>query len=349
MVEIDYESCYWALKTQMEVQTRQLRQSLKFEALLKQITDKVRDSLDEAQILQHAVEALGKELRLGACNAALYDLERRTSTIIFEYVRHFPSSLGRVAMLDRYAELYHQLLEGDYFQFCSIQPHPDRGRVTMLACPICDDEGVIGDLWLVNPAEYVFSEMEIRLVQQTANQCAIALRQARLYQASQHQVQELERLHQLKDEFLSTVSHELRTPMTNLKMGIRMLELSLESLIHQVSPDAYGRLQQYVSVLRGECERETSLINDLLDLQRLESEKWNLQLEPIDPEDIAQHLASRFQARAEEHGRRFQVNVAGHIPLLESDRRGLERILAELINNACKYTPALETIKLLSI
>jgi GAF domain-containing protein len=61
-----------------------------------------------------------------------------------------------------------------------------------LPVPILDDQGVLGDLWLVSNGERIFAEQDIRLVQQVANQCAIALRQARLYQAAQAQVEALE-------------------------------------------------------------------------------------------------------------------------------------------------------------
>lgn len=64
-----------------------------------------------------------------------------------------------------------------------------------------DDQDLIGDLWLFRHAEGWFDESEIRLVEQVANQCAIAIRQARLYRVAQTQVQELERLNRLKDGF----------------------------------------------------------------------------------------------------------------------------------------------------
>nr|WP_277874846.1 histidine kinase dimerization/phospho-acceptor domain-containing protein [Leptolyngbya sp. FACHB-16] len=112
-------------------------------------------------------------------------------------------------------------------------PNPIRPvakRLTTLACPIINDHSVIGDLWLYKAGEQCFEELEIRLVQQVANQCAIAVRQARLYQAAQLQVEELGRLNQLKDDFLSTVSHELRTPISNIKMATHMLEFILKPL-----------------------------------------------------------------------------------------------------------------------
>ena len=114
-------------------------------------------------------------------------------------------------------DIYPQLLKGQYFQGCRISLPPEsirnyKRQFSVLACPLMDDQGVIGDIWLYKPKESCFEKTEIRLVQQVANQCAIALRQSRLYQAAQSQVRELERLNCLKDDFLSTISHELRTP-----------------------------------------------------------------------------------------------------------------------------------------
>ena len=196
------------LELQVQQRTAELEKAIAWEAMLKRITDRVRDSLDQHQILQQAVKELALVLHGSSCNAALYDLAQSTSTIAYEYTTDIPGSQGRVARMNDYPELYTQLLNGHYFQFCSITPNPVRGRVAMLACPIFDNEGILGDLWLVKRADYAFSEFEIRFVQQAANQCAIALRQAKLYQAAQAQVQELETLNRLKDDFLSAVSHE---------------------------------------------------------------------------------------------------------------------------------------------
>jgi FixJ family two-component response regulator len=179
----------------------QLQVAYESEATLKQITEKVRDSLDENQILQGAVEALAQALKVGCCNAALFDLEQKTSTIHYESATSMPSSYGRVSYMADFPEIYNQLLQGWYFQFCSLLPNPMRGQASMLVCPICDDKGVLGDLWLVNQASEGFDERAINLVQHVATQCAIALRQALLFQRSQAQVAELERLSQLKDDF----------------------------------------------------------------------------------------------------------------------------------------------------
>ncbi len=335
------------LEHQVQERTTQLQKALDWEAMLKRITDKVRDSLDEKQILQKAVQELALVMGMGACNAALYDHGRKTSTIYFEYVTTLPGSQGRVAKMNDYPELYQQLLQAEHFQFCSITPSPVRGPVAMLACPIFDNEGVLGDLWLVNKSDYAFSDREIRLVQQAANQCAIALRQARLYQASQAQVAELEKINRLKDEFLSTVSHELRTPMTNMKMGILMLGVALaqrntilQEMVPNLKTSVDDKVNHYLEILRKECERESQLINDLLDLQRLESDSQPLTLKDLRLQDWIPSLVSLFHERAQDRGQHLIHDIAKNLPMVITNVPGLERIVAELLNNACKYTPA---------
>lgn len=325
-----------ALERQFQARTNQLQQALEFEAMLKRITDKVRDSLDENQILQTAVRELTTVLGVSCCNAALYDLNRGTSTICYEYAASIPASQGRISQMGNFPEIYGQLQEGYYFQFCSLIPNPVRGRVAMLACPIFDNKGVLGDLWLIDRPDYTFNELELRLVQQVSNQCAIAIRQARLFQASQAQVAELEKLNRLKDDFLSTVSHELRTPVSNMKLAIHMLKLMPTD----------ERSQRYLNILETECLRETELVNDLLDLQRLEAQSYPVSPETINPVEWVPNVIQSFSTRARNRQQNLRIDCPQDIPSLVSDRSNLERILVELLNNACKYTPTGGDVKL---
>ncbi len=331
------------LVSDLQKRTVQVQTAIQFESSLKRITDKVRDFLDEGKILQTAVQELSEVLELGGCNAALYNLQEGTSTICYEYTNFIAASRGRVAQMNKFPEIYNQLRNGMYFQFCSLIPNPKRGRVALLACPIFfaeqdsyDDapQDVLGDLWLIHTENYVFSEFEIRLVQQVANQCAIAIRQARLYQAVQDQVKELERLNRLKDEFLSTVSHELRTPISNVKMAIHMLK---------AAPDE-DRKQRYMEILEAESKREADLINDLLDLQKLESSNFPIQVETMRLQDWLPRVAEPFLSRMGTHQQVFNLQCDASLQPLKTDFNLLQRILSELLNNACKYTPGEGTI-----
>ena len=334
------------LNVQVQERTVELKRSLDFESVLRRITDKVRDSLDETQILQAAVEELTLGLHLGGCNASLYDWAEGTSTIRYEYIHSIPTYWGRVAQMANFPEAYQQLRQGQYFQFCSLLPNPDRGRVSTLACPIFVDaesakgveQTVLGDLWLIHHEDYIYKDFEIRLVEQVANQCAIAIRQARLYQASQVQVQELEKLNRLKDEFLSTVSHELRTPLANVKMAIKMLRLA---------PTEEKR-NRYLDILEEQSLREANLINDLLEFQRLEGASCAIALQPLRLHPVALQplqlqkwlleLVEPFQDQFINREQTFILDLPENLPTLFSDVIILQRILFELLNNACKYT-----------
>lgn len=345
------------LEDQVRLRTAQLQQSLEFEALLKRITDKVRDSLDEQWILQTTVEELSLGLTLLGCDTALYDLYQQTATIRSEYLtEQLPSAQGRVVHMPDAPDLYAQLLQGQTTQFCHSRTfnnllHQPQHNFTILACPMIDNRQVIGDMWLLKPPDTTFNPLEIRLAQQVANQCAIALRQSRLYQAAQAQVRELERLNRLKDSFLSTVSHELRTPMSNIKMATRMLEMLLfkESGKQsdggdRPSPLTDPRLPRYFQILQDECQREINLITDLLDLAQLEAEAEPLTLSVIDLSTWIPSLMPLFEERTQQQQQVLQLELPANLPLITTDRRYLERIMTELLTNACKYTPPGERI-----
>ncbi|MEM6426568.1 MAG: ATP-binding protein [Cyanobacteria bacterium P01_D01_bin.128] len=333
-----------ALEQEVAQRTNQLQIALEFEATLKRITDRVRDNLDEKQILQTAVRELTLALGVKGSNTALYDLDQGTSTIYYEYTASLSPSQGRVSQMEAFPEVYHQLLEGQYFQFCSVKPHPLRGYVAMLACPILDDRGVLGDLWLINDKDYGFNEQDIRLVQQVANQCAIAIRQARLYQAAQSQVEELERLNTLKDDFLSTVSHELRTPVTSMRVALQLLgvtlgqEYDLKTELEKPKAEQH-RIVRYYHILQEECEREISLINDLLDLQRLDGGNHPINPTEIRLQDWLSSIVNGFHARIKNRQQQLDLAISPAAVQVVSDSASLERVIAELLNNACKYTP----------
>ncbi|WP_348251958.1 PAS domain-containing sensor histidine kinase [Leptolyngbya sp. FACHB-1515] len=322
------------LEAQLQLRTAQLEQANDLETRLKRISDKVRDSLDESQILQTVVQELGVGLGVRSCNAALYDLVDRTSTICYEYNSTLFPLKGHVAKMANFAEVYDRLLQGEYLQFCNFIANPMRGHVVMLACPIADDRGVLGDLWLINDKDYLFRDLELRLVQQVANQCAIAIRQARLYEAAQAEVRSLERINWLKDEFLSTVSYELCAPVANMKLSIRLLETAIDQT------ESTTKTRQYLQILNSECDREIRLINDLLELQRLDAGRRSLLLESIDLTSLLPQVVAAFQPRARSRQQHLHLELGSEaLPAIVTDRVSFDRILNELLTNACKFSP----------
>lgn len=333
------------LGQQVETRTAELGRAFQFESTLQRILEKVRDSLDEEQILHTAVRELVQAVDAKGCNAGLYDTKKRRSTIRYEYAAPNVSYVGRVLQLDAFPEIYGQLMNGDTFQFCSLLPNASRGRTSVLTSPIYDDQGSIGDLWLIHDAEHAFGDQPIRLVKQIASQCAIAIRQARLYQESQAQVRELDKLNRLKDDFISTVSHELRTPIASIRMAAHMLQVRIQAAGGVAKDKA---IAQYLQVLQDECQREIRLINDLLDLSRLEAGQETLQFVPIDLKTWLPRITESFREQAKSRQQVFKLNMPSSLATVETDPAQLEPILMELLNNAYKYTPPDEQIEVMA-
>ncbi|MGI0488732.1 ATP-binding protein [Pantanalinema rosaneae CENA516] len=338
------------LESQVQERTAQLRRALHFEALLQRITEKVRDSLDEDQILQTAVQELAIGLEIDLCDAAIYNLEQQTLTICYEFIRqhHLNSSKHITIPLSNMPEIHQTMLRGELIQFCPlpqvlVSERDPYQKFIVLACPLKTDQQVVGNLWLFKSEPEPYDDQEIRLAHQVANQCAIALRQSRLYQATQAQVNQLEALNRLKDDFLSSVSHELRTPMSNIKMATQMLDIVLKRDSELAQPAAINR---YMQILKEECQREINLINDLLDLSRLEANSDPVTWSSLDLAIWLPQLLRPFLERAQVQHQQLQLAIAANLPPFKTETSSLERIFTELLNNACKYTPAGGTITL---
>jgi len=353
------------LEQQIQERTAQLQRSLEFESLLKRITDSVRDSLDEEKILQTVVKEVVIGLNIECCKTEIYPTDVATLST-HEYDRCPFSFMDHITPVDT-PTLYQQLLQHQEMQFCE-RSIPSRriesDKKTILLCSIFDDYGLLGNLRLYRLPDQVFDHLEIRLVQQVANQCAIAIRQARLYQKAQRQVEELERLNLLKDDFLSTISHELRAPIANIKMVVRLLmtltnqgqtfltELTrppqqdsiIQKDIIQDSTAQNNKVVQYFQVLQSECERELHLIQDLLDLQHLNAGVYPLERSAIVMEEWIPHILEPFLLITQNQQQTLTVIIEPAMPVVVSDRHCLKRVLTELLNNACKYTPPGESI-----
>ncbi|WP_190552433.1 ATP-binding protein [Trichocoleus sp. FACHB-591] len=336
------------LEEQVQQRTAQLQQALNFESLLQRITAKVRDSLDERQILQTAVQELGLGLDVEYCDVEVYQADQTRSTIAYASHQTLATAQGwylDITLTSPWVDV--SLLAGEAMQFCPFGPVsavPHSSQLVVLACPIYDDQGVLGDLWLFRQKEQIFSDLEIRLVQQVANHCAIALRQSRLYREAQMQVQELERLSQLKDDFLNTVSHELRTPMASIKLANQVLEANLKTL--GLLADESHAIARSCKIIRDESQREMELINDLLDMARLDADTEPLNLATIDLQLFVPYFVEPFIERTRHQQQHLKINLPENLPLLTTDISYLERILIELLHNACKYSPPGATIAL---
>lgn len=205
--------------------------------------------------------------------------------------------------------------------------------VTDSAVPIKDNHGRISG------AVLVFRDDTRRRLIEERNLAAERARNLEL------RMIELQRLDRLKDDFLATTSHELRTPLASIKLAICMLE----NVLNQQQADLGDRAQsesinRYLNILQDQCDQELKLVNDLLDIRSLDADAYPLDPAPIALDVWLPHIVEGFEERAIAQQQALQVYIPSNVPVIVSDMPSLTRITSELINNACKYTPAYKQI-----
>ncbi len=159
-------------------------------------------------------------------------------------------------------------------------------------------------------------------------------------------VDELELICQKKDDFINNITHDLRAPLMNIKMAMRMLRISMRTDTELTNLLAGHPAERYLAVLEQECDREVELINNILDLQRLEtallqkkgSTDDRANVESIELEDWLSTTVESFACRADESQQKITVSISNSISTVLTDRICLTKIMTELLNNACKYT-----------
>lgn len=142
-------------------------------------------------------------------------------------------------------------------------------------------------------------------------------------------VTETRRLENIRREFVANVSHELRTPVTSIRSAAETLEAALES-----RPDMAAR---FLDIIDRNAARLHELVEDLLDLSRIESRQFSLSLESIQPDVLLGQITELFTERAERRSVSLDWTVEPDAGIVVADRKALERVLANLIDNALKY------------
>jgi len=144
-------------------------------------------------------------------------------------------------------------------------------------------------------------------------------------------VTELRRLEQVRREFVANVSHELRTPLASIKALVETLEAGAVD-----DPEVAG---DFLHRIVGEVDRLAALVDDLLDLGRLESGRVALHLEPLAPRDLLQRALDRLRPQTERARLELRLDAAPDLPAVRADRARVEQILLNLVHNAIKFTP----------
>lgn len=142
-------------------------------------------------------------------------------------------------------------------------------------------------------------------------------------------VTDVRRLEAIRRDFVANASHELRTPVATVRSAAETLE-------HEALDDP-AAARRFVSIISRNAARLQRLVEDLLDLSRLESGEYKLDLRPVEVEPVAARITSLFRERAEARRIRLDVDLPPDLPPVLADARALEQVLTNLVDNAIKY------------
>ena len=145
-----------------------------------------------------------------------------------------------------------------------------------------------------------------------------------------------------KSEFLANVSHELRTPLNAIIGFSEVVEREL------FGPLGNERYVSYVRDIRNSGEHLLSLINDILDLSKIEAGRFQLRMEEVDCNEIAHSVARLIRPRTVEHGLTMKIDLPDRPVVLNADKRAVKQVLINLLSNAVKFTPENGTVTLAS-
>ena len=206
-----------------------------------------------------------------------------------------------------------------------------QGFRAVLALPM-GDAHVTRGMVLMRHTPGDFDERVVALLAAIANQSRVAIDNARLFLEVEEKGQQLEVANRHKSEFLANMSHELRTPL-NAVIGFS------EVLLDRMFGDLNDKQEEYLQDILSSGRHLLSLINDILDLSKVEAGRMELELTAFDLPAAIDNALTLVRERASRHGIALVQTVEGGVGELIADERKVKQILLNLLSNAVKFTP----------
>ena len=206
------------------------------------------------------------------------------------------------------------------------------GTRSMVVAPLLWEEQPIGSILVARHRLQPFSDDQIGLLKSFADQAVIAIQNARLFREIQDKSRQLEIANQHKSEFLANMSHELRTPL-NAIIGFS------EVLIERMFGELNDKQDDYLKDIHSSGKHLLSLINDILDLSKIEAGRMELDVEAFDVQSALSNAMTLVRERAQRHGIALGLEAAPELGELRADERKFKQILLNLLTNAVKFTP----------
>ena len=333
------------LFTELEARTAQLTRSVGELKALGEVGQAVSSTLDLETVLSTIVSRATALAGMDAGAIYEYDEARgefhlhtadRLQDEVVTALRAGPirkgeGALGRMAMAGEPAQI-HDIMTDASYQSRLREVVLRLGYRSLMAVPLMRDDHMLGGLVVYRKSSGEFDAAVIDLLRTFATQSALAIQNARLFREIEVKSRELESASRHKSEFLANMSHELRTPL-NAILGFS------EVLSQRMFGEINDKQAEYLGDILESGQHLLSLINDILDLSKIEAGR--MELEPSDfalPGAIENTLVL-VRERAQRRGIRLTHAFDPHLGTIRADERKVKQVLLNLLSNALKFTP----------
>jgi signal transduction histidine kinase len=334
------------LFNELQARTEQLTRSVDKLTALGEVSGAVSSTLDLETVLNTIVSRAAQ--LAGADGASIHEYDEATGEFqmrathnydpeLVESLRAMPIKIGE-GLMGRAAERREPMQVPDISREGAYQSHLRdillrMGHRALLAVPLVREDQVIGALAVNRRAPGEFPPEVVELLKTFATQSALAIQNARLFREIEEKGRQLAIASRHKSQFLANMSHELRTPL-NAVLGYT--ELILDNIFGEVPEPIRDSLER----ARNSGQHLLGLINDVLDLSKIEAGQLTLSLGDYAMQEVVHAVVTAVESLAAEKKLALRVTVPPDLPPGRGDSRRLTQVLLNLVGNAIKFTDA---------
>jgi GAF domain-containing protein/anti-sigma regulatory factor (Ser/Thr protein kinase) len=331
---------------ELEARTSELAKSVGELRALGEVGQAVSSTLDLETVLtriaSHAVQLTG------AAGGAIYEYDEESEEFhlrgshqiekeFLETLRASPIRLGGGALgqaaSNRAPVEVADILDEREFSATRLRPLLRQlGYRSLVAVPLLREGRIMGGLTIFRRTAGSFPPEVVNLLQTFATQSVLAIQNARLFREIEDKSQQIEAANRHKSEFLANMSHELRTPL-NAIIGFS------EVLSERMFGELNEKQAEYTEDILSSGRHLLSLINEILDLSKVEAGRMELEVATFDLPLAIDNARTFVRERAAKHGINLEVSVDEHLGDYVGDERKVKQILLNLLSNAVKFTP----------
>jgi signal transduction histidine kinase len=330
---------------ELEAQTKALTQSVRELKALGDVGQAVSSTLDLETVLSTIVS---RATALAAMDAgAIYEYDEAREEFYLHTadrlqdevvtalragpIRKGEGALGRMAMTGEPAQIRDIMADPSY-QSRLREMVIGLGYRSLMAVPLMRDNHLLGGLVVYRKTPGEFDASVIDLLKTFATQSALAIQNARLFREIEEKSRELATASRRKSEFLASMSHELRTPL-NAIIGFS------EVLSQKMFGEINDKQAEYLADILESGQHLLSLINDILDLSKIEAGRMELEAAEFDLPTTIENTLILVRERAQRHGITLGHTVDERLGTIRGDERKVKQVLLNLLSNALKFTP----------